>query len=76
MYEKIRCVWIHNVMRKNNEINHSVKKPSYLLKTKPFINLTNHFEKLIDIIDTVIKATQGGELDGLLSSIKRKPRTK
>ena len=41
---------------------------------KPVIEVPKK-EKLLDVIDTVIKATESGELDGLLNSIKRKPRT-
>ena len=41
---------------------------------KPVIEVTKK-ERLVGVIDTVIKATESGELDELLSNIKRKPRT-
>ncbi len=44
-----------------------------LASGKPVIEVPKK-EKLLDIIDAVIKATESGELDGLLNSIKRKPR--
>ncbi|MCH8207491.1 MAG: hypothetical protein IIA62_00280 [Nitrospinae bacterium] len=40
---------------------------------KPVIEVPKK-ERLVGVIETVIKATESGELDGLLNSIKRKSR--
>ncbi len=45
-----------------------------LASGKPVIEVSKK-ERLVGVIDTVIEATESGELDELLSNIKRKPRT-